>query len=299
MIKVGIIRGGAGENYEQSLEDGAEVFNFIKENFADKFKPVDIFIDKDNIWHMGGLPVMPSDLHHRADVFWNMAHGEVVPILDNFSAKHVSVSNFSQTLLRSQDILREHMMQSIGVNMPQHLVLPAYQEDIDGGIEKYAQIKAKMVFEKFGSPWIVRSYSKDISMGEHVAKTFPELVNAIIDGAEHGGSMIVEELIAGKEVVAHSLKNFRALDTYIMPFGNLSNEEKEKLTNIVRGVHRETGDNHYLHSTFIITPRRGVYLKKISFTPSLGNGSHLEESSSAAGIKVHQILEHILENAIR
>jgi len=67
--RVGILRGGTGEHYASSLKKGGDIILYISENLSNKYKVVDILIDKDHIWHLGGLPISPSDLAHRACLF--------------------------------------------------------------------------------------------------------------------------------------------------------------------------------------------------------------------------------------
>lgn len=293
MKRIGIIRGGSGEDYQASLQKGAEIFSFIEKNIGERWKPIDIFIDRAGTWHIGGLPIVPADLYHRVDIFWNNATPEVNAILDSLGFPHISTPAFSASLGKSRAMLEEHMKQS-GVSMPMHFVLPAYQEDFDGSIERYATVGAKSVFEKFGAPWIVKSLGEKNSMGVHVSKTYPELVNAIIDGAEHGGSIIVEELITGSEASMHSLKNFRGEDTYIFP-GQFRGPEKDALHDLVQNLHQSTGSN-YLKSHFVINPNRGIFLKHLEFTPDFGNDSDLHNVSRNIGVSASHILESILEN---
>jgi len=296
LIKVGILRGGNNENYEKSLQEGGELFSYINTNLADKYKAIDIMIDKNNVWHVKGLPILPSTLMHNVDLVWNMSHSLYAQTLKDFSIPHVSTEAFSGALLESKAMLREHM-NNTGVSMPNHFIIPVYQEDFDGDIEKFAIKKAKEIFEKFGSPWIVKSLVSN-GMGIHVAKTYPELVNAIIDGAEHGGSIIIEELIAGKEIETHVLKNFRDENLYVFPFRGVSKEEKEKLMNVIYDIHQETGNNSYMYAKFIITPNKGLYLNGISFLPSINDNSNLIEACESVGTKTHHIIEHILKGVL-
>jgi len=320
MKKVGILRGGAWGNYGNSLQDGADLISYVNENLADKYTTVDIFVDRKGIWHINGLPVLPHDIVHKVDVAWNVSHPSLSQILNNFSIPNISVPAFSSSLKESRAMLREHIANA-GVTMPQHFIIPAYQADFDGPVEKFATKKAKEIFEKFGSPWIVKSLTEDVSMGPvrgressqrvstsngmgvHVANTFPELVNALIDltaqagGAEHGGSILVEELIAGREGVMHSLSGFRGEDVYTFPLSNFSEAEKEKLTLLSKNLHTHLGDNHYLKSHFILTPNRGIYITNIDFIPDFGSNSHFCKSCDSVGAKAPDVFEHILNKA--
>jgi hypothetical protein len=297
MKRIGIIRGGNWSNYERSLKEGAEVSAFIKEHLGENWFPLDIFVDKDGAWHINGLPVLPSEVGTRAEIFWNASSPEVTSILENFGLRHVSVPSFPQALRESREMLRTHMMQTAGINMPRHILLPGYQKDFDGRIELYAAKKAMTVFEKFSGPWMVRSPSVQNAMGVHVAKTYPELVNAIIDAAEHGASVIVEELIPGREVSMHSLKNFRGEDLYVFP-ARLSREEKDTLYKKIREIHDHTGSD-YLMARFILHPKNRIYLKHLEFTPSFGKDSDLHQVAESIGAKASHILESILENKIQ
>src|SRR3989344_2105473 len=167
MKKVGILRGGSVDSYESSLFNGGEVISYILENLGDKYTPVDILIDREGLWHLGGLPIAPADLAHRVDVVWNLSDPRLNNILESFSIRTVGAPPFSSFVGGSREMLREHM-KKIGINLPRHIILPQYQRDIDGPRNRYAIKKAKEVFEKFGAPWVVKSFPEDPTMGVHV-----------------------------------------------------------------------------------------------------------------------------------
>ena len=106
--RIGILRGGAGEHYENSLTKGGNVISYVLENLSDKYKVVDIFIDRDNVWHIGGIPVEPTDLMHRVDIVLNVAHPSFSNILKNLSIPHIR-SNSSSILETSRAMLNEHI----------------------------------------------------------------------------------------------------------------------------------------------------------------------------------------------
>jgi D-alanine-D-alanine ligase-like ATP-grasp enzyme len=306
--RVGILRGGMGENYGSSIKKGGELISHILENLSHKYKPVDILIDKGGQWHISGVPIKPADLMHRIDVAWNTAHHDVFPIIENLSIPYIGQEFFHGAADTSKEILREHM-KKIGVQMPRSLLLPVYQEDFDGERNKYAIKKAKEVFEKFPAPWIVKSFTPDINMGIHLAKTFPELVDAIEDGVKHEKSILVEEFIAGKIASVHSVPGWRGQEIYTFPinnymgnsFGVFSNDEKEKLSSMAKALHKHLHAKHYLKSDFVLS-RLGksgqIYLLNLEWSPDLGKGSHFSEVCESAMIKPHQITEHIIERAL-
>ena len=64
MKRVGIMRGGPGKNYEFSLQEGAEIIAHIFECLGNSWKPVDILIDRDSVWHE--LPPRADHVKHAS-----------------------------------------------------------------------------------------------------------------------------------------------------------------------------------------------------------------------------------------
>ncbi len=296
--RVGILRGGKGKHYASSLQKGGEIISFIFENLGDKYKTFDIFIDKDNVWHLNGKPTIPADLIHKVDIVWNVSNSSFSNILDNLSILNISPPSFSTALGNSNDYLREHV-KSIKIEVPKSIVLPLYQKDFDGEKNKYAIKKAKDIHEKFSSPWIVKTYTTDSNMGIHLAKTFPELLDAIEDGIKHEKNILIEEFIAGKVASVHSVRGFRGEEIYTFPLGNsfgiFSSTEKEKIAFFAKDLHKHIGAKHYLKSDFVLSPRGKIYLLQIDMTPDLKSDSHFSQVCISVGAKTYQVVEHILE----
>jgi len=295
--KVGILRGGEGESYVSSIAKGGELITFILEKLSDRWEPFDILIDKSEVWHMKSLPIKPADLMYRVDIVWNMAHPKFSQILDILSIPNISTSSFSKALEDSRGMLEEHL-RSAGVNMPKSIIFPIYQEDIDGPKEKYIDEKTQMVFKKFGAPWIVRSFAPGSHIGVRVAKTYPDLKEAIAEGVSQGTSILVEELIDGKVTALHSVSGFRGDDIYVFPSFGFSPEQNQKLANFSKNLHKHLGINNYLKSDIVWHPKRGMYVTAISVSPNLRVGSHFENSSKYVGAEMHHIIEHILEKTL-
>jgi D-alanine-D-alanine ligase-like ATP-grasp enzyme len=144
----------------------------------------------------------------------------------------------------------------------------------------------------------------------YLARTFPELIDVINNATKNEKNVLVEEFIGGKVASVHSVPHFRDEEIYTFPLGNafgdpprvgeagFSSEEKEKLINLAKDIHNHTGAKHYLKSDFVLSPRGKVYLLGIELEPNLRQDSHFSEVCSAAGAKMNQVIEHILEQAI-
>src|SRR3990167_7459522 len=237
--RVGILRGGTGEHYASSLKKGGDIILYISENLSNKYKVVDILIDK-------------------------------VHILEN-----------------NKDTLRKHI-KDLEISLPRQVV---------------SSKSARVVFEKFGSPWVVKSFSDGSnSLAVHLAHTFNELVARIEDGLKQGKSILVEEFIVGKVASVHSVPYFRGQEFYVFPpinvFGQLSFGEKEKLISLAKGLHKHIGAKHYLKSNFVLNKRGKIYLLDLDSTPNLNSYSHFSQACESVGAKTHHVVEHVLDSAL-
>jgi len=295
--RVGILRGGDTDYYENSLQKGGEIISYLLGNLSEQYKPIDIFIDKEGVWHFSGVPIMPADLIHKVDVVWNVAHPSFSKILDDLSIPNIGVNPFSSVFENNRSMLEEHA-KSIEIKMPRHLILPVYQKDFDGPRERYSIKKAKEVHEKFQAPWIIKSLTPDLNIGVHVAETFPELVNAIEDLVKHEKSILVEELITGKNVFMHTVSGFRGQNIYSFPVENFSKSEKEKLTTLAENLHQHLSVSNYLKSNFVLSPQKGIYLTSVEFHPDLKEDSHFNKMCESVGAKAHHIVDHLIESSL-
>jgi D-alanine-D-alanine ligase-like ATP-grasp enzyme len=276
-VRVGVLRGGLGEHYDSSLRRGGEIISYISENLADKYKPYDILVDREGKWHLNGVPIDPSKLLYKVDVVWNTSHHSFSSVLESFSVPCIGVPPFSKFFGNSKEILKNHI-KKIGIHMPKQIIFPK---------------SAREVFEKFGSPWIVKNFNEI-----KIVKTFNELAETI-NGQD---TVIVEEFIPGKIASVHSVPMFRGENIYTFPLGNafgiFSAEEKEKLANLAKNLHKHINAGYYLKSDFVLTPRSKVYLLQIESMPDLKKNSHFSEVCESVGAKTQHVVEHILEQAM-
>lgn len=292
--RVGILRGGDENHYQKSLKDGGDIFLCIHEKLGENWKPVDILIDRNGIWHADGVPLSEkTDLVHKVDVVWNVAHPSFSQFFDNLKIPCFGIDSFPYALLENRSKLKEHL-KMINVEMPRHMIIPIYQPDFDGPKDKYSIKKAREIFEKFGAPWVIKSASGNKNMAVHIARTFPELVEAIEDGASHKESILVEEFIVGKEAEVHMLSGFRGEDVYMFPFGNFQKHEKEKISSIAREAFRHLGISHYMKSYFKIHPKGKIYFSGMELLPAIDKSSDFAFVGQSVGASLHHVVEHIL-----
>jgi len=332
MIKVGVIRGGMSGEYEVSLASGAHVLSHLRSDaMSDKYKPVDIFIDRDGIWHINGIPTTMDKIIHKVDVIINALHGDygedgkVQQILEQWKIPYTGSGPFASAVGYNKFLTKQEFSK-LGINTPKHILFPAYQEDFDEPKSRYAQKKAREVWERLPPPWIVKPLTGGSSMGVHVCKTFQSLVDAFEEGVNEKVSVLVEEFIKGKEATVGVIDNFRGKKVYALPPieiripktstffdkdikyngqskeicpGNFTDEEKRELERLAELIHTGLDLSHYSRSDFIIHPKKGIYALEVNTLPGLTNESLMPKALSAVGSNMPEFIEHIIKLAIK
>lgn len=293
---IGIIRGGK-EDYQKSIFQGGEIISFIQNNLFDKLKPMDILIDRQEVWYLSGLPIKPADLISQIDLVWNFSHPNYLNVLENLSIPIIGHSSFAHSFSKSKEMLETHMKE-VDVKIPRHFVIPVFQEDIDGPRDKYILAKAKEVLSKFPAPWIIKTFTPDSNTAIHLVKTFPQLIEALEDMVNSKKSILVEEFIAGKIISTHSISGFRNEEIYVFPPQNLLVSEKDKLINLAKKIHQKLALNHYLKSDFILNSKGDVFLFNLDFLPDFQEDSHFSQSCTYVASDKKEIILHLMESVL-
>lgn len=302
VIKVGIIRGGTGDFYEASLQEGSEILLHLTTHLSNKWKPIDFFVDKNGLWYEKGIPISNKEIYSRADMFWDTTRDNCYILTGSSKIANVS-GGYSSYTGDKEIILKEHL-KSFDLKIPRHIIIPSFQKDFDEDIERYSIKKTKAVLEKFSPPWRVRSFPLNPKEKYLLIRTVPELVNTIEIFAMKNKSVFVEEYIKGKKEVTHSILDYRGEDVYVFPFLRNSsldgkNGEKEKIGKLIKNLHQNLFRTHYVNAEFILGPKNDIYLSHFEFSPDISEKSHLWESSELIGEKVSNILEYILKRTLR
>jgi D-alanine-D-alanine ligase len=327
MIRVGIIRGGLSGEYNISLKTGGNIISSIRNSdLKDKYTPYDIFIDKNGVWHLNGIPISLESLRDKIDVVFNALHGDygedgkIQKDLESFNIPFTG-SNSVVSRIGYNKVLAKDLFEKIGVKTPKHLLFSAYLEDLDGPRNFYAIKKAKEVIKRIPPPWIVKPVSGGSSMGIFVCKDFVDLVKAFENGVNEKTSVIVEELITGKEASVVAIDNFRNNDIYICPPveirlpndkdffdfdskyvkvsdkicpANFSFEDKIELERLAKIIHRNMKVEHYSNYDFIIHPKRGIYILEVNTLPGLTENSILPKALDSVGVSLSEFIDHII-----
>jgi len=321
-LRIGILRGGPSNEYEISLNSGASVLGAIRKNFEDKYKPHDIFIDKEGSWHMDGFVISPESLHHKIDVAFNALHGtygedgKVQHFLEIHGIPFTGSGSLASAVGMNK-ILAKKVMQNHSIKTPYWKELSSSQitEDMDGVVDN--------LYNTFHLPAVVKPASSGSSVGITIVRNYNDLPKALILASEHGDTVLIEECIKGIEATCGVLENFRDQELYALPVieirphneffdyeakyqgksqeivpATFDDSIKKELEELARNIHRLLNLKHYSRSDFIVHQKRGIYALEVNTLPGLTGESLVPKALKAIGSDVHELVDHLIQLAL-
>lgn len=315
--KVGVLRGGPSTEHEVSLKTGKTVID----NLSDRYDVLDIFIDKDAVWHYLGAPIKPENLFKRIDVVFNALHGaygedgSVQKILDQFSIPYTGSTSLASAVGMNK-VLSKKVYKKLNLKTPFFTTISK---------KKHSPDEIVRLFKTFPMPAVVKPVSGGSSVGTAIARTMKDLEQTISDALKYSESVLIEEYISGKEATCGVVDNFRSKKHYsLLPVeirkpsasdffdynakyngesqeicpGNFTEKEKNMIEKMAKDAHLALGLRHYSRSDFIINPRRGIYILETNTLPGLTSESLLPKSLHAIGCTLPDFLDHVIKLAL-
>ncbi len=291
--RVAILRGGPSAEYEESLRTG----RFVLENLPEEFEPVDIFIDREGVWHLGGLAIGPHKALSGIDVVWNALHGEfgedgrLQRIVADFGLPLVGSGQLASAFGLSKNLAKK-VFERAGLKTPIALLFDREQE---------AEKIADQVFGTLPFPVVVKPERSGSSRGIKTAQTRAEVLEALEEAFKFSPKILVEEFIEGKEVVSGVIEGFRGEPNYtLLPHSvsTLSESESKLARELAINAHQALGLEDFSEVDLIIHPRRGAYILEVNTSPKLHNESPFVQSLKSAGADFKEFLAHTLNRIL-
>ncbi|HTK33309.1 MAG TPA: D-alanine--D-alanine ligase [Candidatus Paceibacterota bacterium] len=322
LIRVGVLRGGPSSEYDVSLQTGGNVLKSLRERLSDRYHAYDILIDKQGNWHIDGMPITHRELGARLDVIFNALHGSygedgtVQHVLEvhgiPFTGSKSLPSAVGMNKMLARKAFEDHGLKiAIGKEVLSHDIF-ANTADV-----------ARELFSTFPIPAVIKPVSAGSSVGVSIVRTQDELVQALIEAAKHGSSVLVEEYISGTEATVGVIEGFRNQEMYALPVieirphtrffdyqakyegmaeeivpARFPHKIKEELSRLAEKAHRALGLRHYSRSDFIIHPRRGIYILETNTLPGLTSESLVPKALRAVGSDTHELVDHLIRQAL-
>ena len=321
-IRVGVVRGGISSEYEVSLKTGGHVLSILRDKLFDKYNPVDVLITRDGLWHANGVPISRDDLASHIDIAFNALHGEygedgrLQSELEHLRIPFTGSESKASEIGMNKS-LTKHFFKKSGIKTARHI-------DIHWkNITEDTISLAHRVHRLSPAPWIVKPIFGGSSIGIRVAKTFPDLVSALMQARDAGSDVLVEEFIIGREATVGVVEGLRGRELYpLFPIeirkppddawhydkkydgsadeicpGAFSEEQSQMLMENASAIHRALGLRHYSRSDFIVTPR-AVYALEVNTLPGLTEHSLLPKALLAAGVSSGEFIDHLIALAL-
>lgn len=315
MIRLGIIRGGAGDSEAHNLsrQTGA----FLMAHVSDKYRVTDIVIDAAGKWFVRGREVTPQEAIVHVDVVINALHNvspEVFNIISTFNVPMTGSKALAASIarhpLQSKDILAQH-----GIAMPRRKIVnrPARELSVTGepisGSDYMASIEtiAHDIFKTFLMPIQLRAAFKTATSNQStlrssIARDYQTIITTLISLFSYTESILVEEYIEGKKTKAGVIEGFRGQTMYplMQPDAvNFTHEEKAVINNIAARVHKALDLSDYSHIDMVLHPKRGPFVLDTESNPAFSEDSFLPQSLELSGAKVGDFIDHIVALALK
>jgi D-alanine-D-alanine ligase len=316
--KVAVLRGGPSSEYNVSLKSGAGVLNNLS---PQKYIVYDIPVSKTGEWYWNGAVSSPKKILQNVDVVFNALHGtygedgKLQQLLQCFNVPYTGANALSSALGMNK-ILSKKIFKENGIKTPVHITLRV------NDINDQTVLK---IFNSFSLPCVVKPASGGSSVGVKIARTMKELDRAIASLMDDEDTILIEELIIGREATCGVIDNFREKNTYsLMPveivtpdesqffdyeakYSGISEEicpgrfdysTSQKIQQMAIAAHKILGLQHYSRSDFIISPKRGIYLLETNSLPSLTEESSFPKSLEAVGCSLSDFFDHLITLAL-
>ncbi|MDE2038117.1 MAG: D-alanine--D-alanine ligase [Patescibacteria group bacterium] len=322
ITRIGVLRGGPSAEYDVSLQSGAAVLSALRERLADKYVPVDIFIDTSGVWHIDGAPVRPHEAFGRVDAVFNALHGAygedggVQRILEAHGVPFTGSSALASAVSMNKSLAK-------GVAARRGIKTPYWKELSSKEILDDPEAAAAGLFRTFLMPAVVKPAGAGSSIGVSVVKDHSRLRPALEAAAAHGDAVVIEEFIPGIEATCGVVEGFRGQPLYALPpieirpkagffdyeakYAGKSEEIvpasfseglKREIERLAAAAHEALGLRHYSRSDFIIHPRRGVYFLETNALPGLTGESLVPKALRAVGSGTHELVDHLVRLAL-
>ncbi|HEY4514939.1 MAG TPA: ATP-grasp domain-containing protein [Candidatus Paceibacterota bacterium] len=309
-MRISVLRGGPGA-YHASLESG----QYVLGNLKNRHQVVDVLIDRDGLWHVGGLPTLPERALQTADVVFNCLHGiygedgGVQDLLDKLKYRYTGSGKLTCALAYNKS-LAKRVLKRAGLRVPKGICINTKNDPYE---------IAEQLFQTIGGQYVIKPVRGSMSEGVRVVRSHGELVGAITQSLWQDGEIIVEELVRGREVKMGVVDGLRGSDSYVLlpveviregqtsiyiPIGGnnfmvpcrLSKTEKEDLKQVALCAYRAIGSRGYAMVDIILSSRGPVVLE-VDTHPNLGQHSPMQAGLDALGVSDEEFLDHLVTTA--
>lgn len=245
--RVGVMRGGPSPEYEVSLKTGRNVLQQVP---RERYEPVDLFIDRQGVWHIRGKPIEPARALGQVDVVFNALHGKygedgaLQRYMDMHRVRYTGSSALASGVATHKELTKRELfrrsydgdLSHTGAGYrPVYVYDPSLRRGVDmGAVQSEGRVQMlfpadvvlsapadedelSRVFERLSPPLVVKPMNGGSSLGMSVVRSRDEFLYAVLFAFEHAEQILVEQYVRGREVTVAVLDDFRGEEHYVFP----------------------------------------------------------------------------------
>lgn len=314
MKKIGILRGGVGEEYFSSIKNGAKIITALQNA---GFEVLDILIDKEGVLHIKGIPATLEQASSQIDMVWNLLYGkigedgEIQKMLDDLSIPYTGSGALASALCINKLSAKE-MANELGIQTPESmLIMPEGNESVSDITQN--------IYRRMSPPWVLKPLRGGSSFNSYFAFTRLELAQFVEESISNQEPFMVEQYIYGKEAAVGVIDDFRGQEKYVLPVveikspnqniltcdyrtqegycvvgGYFKNDEKEKLSKLAVKLHDQLGVNDYSQSEFIIDKNGKIWYIETDTIPHFEEQNPFNKALQSVGSNLEEFVKSVI-----
>lgn len=315
MKKVGVIRGGVSPEYLFSIQTGAEVIRAIGES---GYEAVDLFLDKDGVLHVWGVPTTLQELPHKVDLIWNALHGEfgedgkLQQLLHQLNMPYIGPDVATSALFAKKDTAKHLVSQDKSVKTPPSMLL--FPENTMSVSEL-----TRSIYTKMAPPWVIKPLSGGASINTFFIKTPLELSQYVDQAIQLGEPFLVEQYIYGREAAVVVARDFRDEEFYSFPVveiksptngihtsekrnedesaivhGSFTKDERIQIETLAKEIHKKHNLGDFSQIEFIVDTKGTPWFLEVDTVPHLHPESPFRKALHAVGVTLKEFIQSFI-----
>ncbi len=309
-LEVGVIRGGMGSGYDESLASGAAMLEALRDVAGEReWRVHDIFIDRSGSWHRGGLVRSPERALRMLDVALTMLHGEggedgeLARTLERFGVAHGATSASSASAIADRERAR-YIARQAGARTPHAYVVRA-ADSVRGDdaleAELFQDAFARALVRPKGVSLVTPVYASDASSLEIAIR------QALLFSP--ATAVLVEEYVDGERIEVGAIEQFRGEALYLLPAASVAADgtilcpsrsrraHKQEAADLSRTLFGAFGLRGYALFAYALSPRGAVFLD-VRTLPTLHADSSFVRALEAIGASLPEFGAHLVSLAL-
>jgi len=298
-MKIGLLIGGESAERDVSLSSGRSIEKALISlgHKVVKLDPIDGFASiEDSILN---VDLVFNGLHGG-----DGENGKIAAQLQSLNVIYTGSNEQSSRICMDKNLSKKTIAEN-DINTPKWILKNDTSSDILDGNFEY--------------PLIVKPNDQGSTIGLSIVKRKDQLKDAFTNALQFADSIIFESYIDGREITVpivgskaypvieiipshdfydYECKYTKGMSQYICP-AEISNKLSESIKDLALKIHTILGCRHYSRVDFLLDSKNEPWFLELNTLPGMTETSLLPKSLKADGIEFKEIIQMILNEALR